>query len=1200
MMPLSNIEGFTEEQLADPVFRLTCGKIYQIRNQDGEPEWFQPKPEQKRIIRLIYLTGVKVLIIPKARQLGMSTLIALIVLDTILWSTSVQTTLIDYNGDNARKKMVEKVIYAYDRLPPAIAALTSVRAKNTQTGEFAVGPNVDFCSEEDAKMRSTAFFGDQPRGGTNQILWLSEWAEIAARFPQRSTDIKTGALSSAKRGLIIIETTWHGGKRGDVWPFVKAALETPPEHRTNRTPAIQFFAWWTDPGNRQEGSPEAVRPETLAYFTEVKRMWPQELDGIEFSHEQMLWYQEESIKLGVYMRGQNPTVLEECFESIIRGAIWAEAIAKCRQEGRITNVPHDPTLEVDTFWDLGAPANTAIKFVQHRGPFHHLIASQQGGWTFVPDLVRGLKLRGYKYHIHFLPHDGAQTDRGGATFEQQFRDELAKQGVSGQIVVIPRAGSVWPGINQMTAMFNRLLIDISCKEFIDAAQNYRRRPDPLEDDRYTDDIVKDWTNHECVDGKTLIETQRGPVPIREMTTADKVRLGDVLADVEYVGPTKFSEVLELEFDDGTKLLASPRHWLFTTCGLARCDTIGIMRALWTPEHPQFHHLSQSKQIRAAFHELSTASHTGSTQNAECGLLKWVVKAASFIATFMRCVMALNWTAKLKLCQSVAGMILQPKTGFSAQNARGESRRESIHSSFSTARTTALSQIPGTTAPNIQSNNASIVPSGNITTAQSPTASMSTTRTKTKRTTTFPISSYLHEVITCAFMDCRTHGLSAAAQATCCEEHMFSEKQQRGTLRQKVAHGISRMASRLWQNALSWIAPARFAEASTRPNGLLGADSALHYAKCENVRDTPTKLKPESAFGVKTSSLPESAKSKRFAQANAVRNAPHGSKSSGVKIVVKIRRLPPRQLYDMTVKHHHCYVANGVLISNCDSIRYMAEADMLGHLPGQGASVAIKPYFDPGSLKDASALAASTPPHLFNLVCSDRPGYPIRHVSGLPHPYGGWLRVWDNPRPGHSYVLTLIGRSLQMWRCDSQESPLFLAASPNWATLVDFGIIYRLAAQLSAYYGLAPIALDVISHPGGVRELEALGANIIARSQLEGRRPVGQEEPTEHAGWEWKPEVEQHAMVLLQTRVRQSRIVLNCPSLIAQCSEVTNSNEGRPESRDIVAVDLVHGAALACATHDFGSSYRAPMLETAQGVGYGAGQPSSSSGRMRNR
>ena len=637
-------------------------------------------------------------------------------------------------------------------------------------------------------MRSTAFFGDQPRGGTNQILWLSEWAEIAARFPQRSQDIKTGALSSAKRGLIIIETTWHGGKRGDVWPFVKAALETLPQHRTNRTPALQFFAWWTDPNNRVAGSPDAIRPETLAYFTEVKQLWPKELAGVKFDHEQMLWYQEEWTKLGIHMRGQNPTVLEECFQAIIKGAIWAEAIAKARQDGRITNVPHDPSLEVDTFWDLGSPTNTAIKFVQHRGGWHNLIASQQGGWSLVPDLVRSLKARGYKYHIHFLPHDGAQTDRGGATFEQLFRDELAKQDVSGQIVIIPRAGSVWPGVNHMTAMFNTMLIDLSCKKFIDAAENYRRRPDPVDDTRpdsvddtrFTDDIVKDWTSHEC-----------------------------------------------------------------------------------------------------------------------------------------------------------------------------------------------------------------------------------------------------------------------------------------------------------------------------------------------------------------------------------------------------------------------------------DSIRVMAEADIHGYLPGTGAAVAVRPYFDPETLKAASCEAAATPARLFNLVCSDdRPGTPVRRVVAIPHDYGGWLRVWEQPQNGHSYVLSLIGRALQMWRCDFHGMPLALAAAPSWQGLVDYGIIYRLAAQMSAYYGLAPIALDVLSHPGGVKELEALGANLIPRMQLEGRRPLGQEEPIEHAGWEWKPEVAQHAMVGLQTRVRQSRIVLRCPALIAQCAEITNDLEGRPTSRATVPVDLVYGAALACACHDFGSSYRPPSLE-AMGGGYRL-EPQRTTGRMKSR
>lgn len=775
-----NIEDFTEDELNDPIFRLTCGRIYMIRNRIGEPEWFKPTPEQKRIIRRIYIDGVKVFVIPKARQLGISTLIALIILDTIIWSTSVQTTLIDYNGDNARKKMVEKVIYAYDRLPQAIAALTSVRTKNTQTGEFAVGPNVDFCDETEAKTRSTAFFGDQPRGGTNQILWLSEWAEIAARFPTRSADIVTGALSSAKKGLIIIETTWHGGKRGDVWPFVKAALETPVQLRTERTPVLEFFAWWRDPENRVKGPVEAIRPEIAAYFVEVKRAWPDELRGVTFDHEQMLWYQEESLKLGVYMRGQNPTVLEECFQAIIKGAIWAEAIAKARQEGRITSVPHDPSLEVDTFWDLGAPGNTAIKFVQHRGGFRNLIASQQGGWTDMKILVWGLKQRGFKYHHHFLPHDGANTGYLGVTFEAAFRKELNEQGVSGQIVIINRAGDVWTGVNHMTAMFRQMLIDLSCTDFIEAAENYRRRPDPSSDDRFTDDIVKDWTSHEC-----------------------------------------------------------------------------------------------------------------------------------------------------------------------------------------------------------------------------------------------------------------------------------------------------------------------------------------------------------------------------------------------------------------------------------DSIRYLAEADLLGYLPGQGASVPIKPYFDPASLKEFAVQASANQPRPFNLVCSDRPGSPVRHVVGLPTDFGGWLRIWDGPRLGYCYLLTLIGRSLQMWRCDSAEGPLTLVAAPAWAAMADFSTIYTLAAQMSAYYGLAPIVLDIISHPGGVRELEMMGANIVARSQMDGRRPLGQEEPTEHAGWEWKPETAQHAMVLLQARMRQMRISLSCPSLISQAAEFTNTDDGTPESRPSIPVDLVHGAALACICHEFGAPFRPPVMDSSRERGHYS-LAGGNSGKMKNR
>lgn len=771
----------TQEQLADALWRLTSGKIYQIRNKSGVPEFFVPNAAQKRVLKRIFIDGIRVLVIPKSRQRGLSTLISLIVLDALLFGTSVQTTLVDFNSQNAKKKLSEKVLFAFDRLEPSLHKLFKVKTRNLQTGEFSVGPDPQYLNLGKGEVApfSTGFFGDQPRGGTNQILWLSEWSEIAARFPQRSLDIKTGAIPTAESGLIIIESTWYGGKRGDVWPFVKEAMETPAEERGPRTAWIEFFAWWGDADNREEGPENRIRPETLAYFKALKQTWADELKDVEFDVPQMIWYQQTALRLGIHMKSQHPSVLSECFEAPIRGAIWAEAIAKMRQEGRITNVPHDKTLEVDTFWDLGAPSNTAIKFVQHRGGMHHLISSQQGEWSDMRDLVFGLRNRGYSYGTHYIPHDGAQTARIGVTFEKAFRDELSRQGCSGRIVCLPRTTDIWVGINHTTLILGKTLVDKSCSNFIECAEAYRRKSDPQDDDKFLDEIIKDYTSHEC-----------------------------------------------------------------------------------------------------------------------------------------------------------------------------------------------------------------------------------------------------------------------------------------------------------------------------------------------------------------------------------------------------------------------------------DSFRTMAEADILGYLPTSGFYIATRPFFDPGTLAVASSDAAANPPRTVTLNCSDGPGRPVRHVTDAPDT-GGWLRVWNGPQQGRRYLVTLIGRSLQVWQSDGPDGPMALQAAPPWIQQPDHSLFYRWAAQVSAFYGLAPIAVDVVSHPGGVQELRKLGSFLMARQQVAGKRPLGQEEATMHEGWEWNADVAQHALITLQGRIRTGKIVLACPSLVVQCQEIQNSTAGLPEWRDGVPVDLVKGAALASLCHDHASLFRAQIQQETGGHSI-TGDRRNAPGRMKNR
>ena len=44
----------------------------------------------------------------------------------------------------------------------------------------------------------------------------------------------------------------------------------------------------------------------------------------------------------------------ECsFESSAIGSIYSQSLSKADNEGRVTKVPYDSTIKVDTYWDLG-------------------------------------------------------------------------------------------------------------------------------------------------------------------------------------------------------------------------------------------------------------------------------------------------------------------------------------------------------------------------------------------------------------------------------------------------------------------------------------------------------------------------------------------------------------------------------------------------------------------------------------------------------------------------------------------------------------------------------------------------------------------------------------------------------------------------------------------------------------------------------
>lgn len=109
----------------------------------------------------------------------------------------------------------------------------------------------------------------------------------------------------------------------------------------------------------------------------------------------------------------------ECsFSAALTGAYWGKQIKDAEETKRICRVPHDPALEVDTFWDLGVNDTTVIWFIQQfrnevRVIDHYEMSGQ--GIEHYAKVLKGQIMDGehrshYLYRAHHWPHDGRARD----------------------------------------------------------------------------------------------------------------------------------------------------------------------------------------------------------------------------------------------------------------------------------------------------------------------------------------------------------------------------------------------------------------------------------------------------------------------------------------------------------------------------------------------------------------------------------------------------------------------------------------------------------------------------------------------------------------------------------------------------------------------------------------------------------------------
>lgn len=167
----------------------------------------------------------------------------------------------------------------------------------------------------------------------------------------------------------------------------------------------------------------------------------------------------------------------ECsFEAAVKGAIYGRELEAARADGRVTAVPYDPALPVDTDWDLGIGDAMAIWFSQStRGGEVRLIDYHEASGEGFPYYVQVLRGKDYTYGQHWAPHDIQVRELSSGRSRLEV---AAQQGI--RFEVTPRlqsteAGEVEEGIHAARMLFPRCWFDaVKCRAGLEALMHYRR------------------------------------------------------------------------------------------------------------------------------------------------------------------------------------------------------------------------------------------------------------------------------------------------------------------------------------------------------------------------------------------------------------------------------------------------------------------------------------------------------------------------------------------------------------------------------------------------------------------------------------------------------------------------------------------------------------------------------------------------------
>lgn len=451
--------------LASWEWRIFSGQLYKILVKSSEDDTdpgllrpFIPNHAQREFLAAVHNRNV----IAKARQLGFSTLICILWLDHALWNPDQACGIVAHTREDAESLFRDKVCKAYDALPPFLLDRFPVSTRNASTLIFAHNG-------------SRIVVKTSLRSGTYQRIHVSELGKIAAKFPEKATEVMTGTLPACPNdGVAIIESTAEG-REGAFYETVQTAkrLGETGKPLAQTQFKLHFFPWWREPGYKLDPTHILLLPADHAYFDEVEAA-----TGTILTNAQRAWY--VSRRDGDLNGDQElmwrefPSTLDECFQQSTAGTYFAPQLSAARLQRRITSVPHSEGVPVHTFWDIGAGDGTGVWAMQRIG-LHYRLPLYLEGWDHgYAHYVKRLKDTGWIFGRHFLPHDARHKRQMGNTIASPI-EILEAIAPDWTFEVVPRVNNIQDGIQLVRQLFPELWFDeTGCAEGIAHLELYKK------------------------------------------------------------------------------------------------------------------------------------------------------------------------------------------------------------------------------------------------------------------------------------------------------------------------------------------------------------------------------------------------------------------------------------------------------------------------------------------------------------------------------------------------------------------------------------------------------------------------------------------------------------------------------------------------------------------------------------------------------